>query len=126
MKRIGVHLLILIIVGANLSLDELSKVPFLMKHFVSHQHIDPSITFMKFMEMHYFGQDLKDNDQQQDVKLPFKKVTHGFQQVLLTAVAVLDCSARMVYIKENKSLYRVTFLKRPYFSKIYRPPQVLA
>lgn len=126
MKRIGVHLLILIIVGANLSLDELAKLPFLMKHFVSHQHLDPSLTFMRFMEMHYFGQDLKDNDQQQDVKLPFKKITHGFQQVLLTTVAALDCSARMVYIKENKSLYRVTFLKRPYFSKIYRPPQVLA
>jgi len=125
-KRIGVYLLILIIVGTNLSLDEFAKVPFLVKHFVSHQQLDPSLTFIRFIEMHYFGQDLQDNDQQQDLKLPFKKVNHGFQQVLLTKVVAFDSFARMAHIKENRSSHRVTFSMSPYFGKIYRPPQVFA
>jgi hypothetical protein len=48
------------------------KVPLLIEHYRTHQQMDKSTTFSKFIEIHYFKTQTYDFDYQQDMQLPFK------------------------------------------------------
>lgn len=67
-------IILLIIVAANsLSLQHIFKIPILVVHYFEHQERGPDITVIAFLAMHYWGQDINDNDQERDMQLPFKK-----------------------------------------------------
>lgn len=59
----------------NSSLGELFKIPVLYAHFMEHRSLDHDIDIFDFLSMHYFGDDLNDNDQDRDMELPFKKIS---------------------------------------------------
>lgn len=52
---------------------QLLKLPILIQHFSEHKALDPTISFTDFLSMHYWGEDIDDNDYDRDMKLPFKK-----------------------------------------------------
>lgn len=45
-----------------------------MSHFIQHRELNEELSVWNFLEMHYFGHDINDNDQEEDMKLPFKKI----------------------------------------------------
>jgi hypothetical protein len=49
-------------------------MPSLINHFTEHQHLNPQMGLIDFMSMHYWGEDIKDNDYEKDMQLPFKKI----------------------------------------------------
>ncbi len=51
---------------------QLLKLPNLFAHYKTHQQITSSISFSRFIDMHYFSVQTYDNDFQQDMELPFK------------------------------------------------------
>jgi hypothetical protein len=53
-------------------LNQLIKTPLLIEHFIIHEKENPKLSFIGFLEMHYFNGDPKDSDYQQDMRLPFK------------------------------------------------------
>ena len=57
----------------SLSLQHIFKIPVLVAHYFEHQERGPDITVIEFLSMHYWGQDINDNDQERDMQLPFKK-----------------------------------------------------
>lgn len=68
-------IVLLVVVTANsLSLQHVFKVPVLVAHFFEHRQRGMDITVLDFLSMHYWGNDINDNDQARDMELPFKKV----------------------------------------------------
>jgi hypothetical protein len=66
--------ILLVIVSVNsLSLQHIFKLPVLIVHYFEHQQRGPDITVIEFLSMHYWGQDINDNDHERDMQLPFKK-----------------------------------------------------
>jgi hypothetical protein len=73
-KNRGFVVVLLIIAAVNsLSLQHIFKVPVLVVHYFEHQQRGPDITVIEFLSMHYWGQDINDNDHERDMQLPFKK-----------------------------------------------------
>lgn len=72
-RMIGIFL-ILVHVLAYTEFHQLLKVPFLIEHFQTHKEADPSLDFFSFLEMHYIGPFVVDDDYQQDQQLPFRNV----------------------------------------------------
>lgn len=56
------------------SLYQVFKLPSLVCHFTEHKSLDNKIGFTDFLAMHYWGEDLNDNDDEKDMQLPFKKI----------------------------------------------------
>ena len=50
------------------------KIPYLVKHFQKHQQADPSMTFGKFIHIHYLSAAVITDDFKQDEQLPFRSV----------------------------------------------------
>lgn len=125
MKRIGVYLLILALFSTDNVIKEFLKTPLLINHFIVHQQKDPSIGLLRFMAMHYFGKDLNDNDQSQDMKLPFKKISSGPHHALFQAPSLpIDQFCRITYLSDSDQVYKDHFFINHSFEKPYRPPQL--
>jgi hypothetical protein len=55
-------------------LHQVLKFPSLISHFTEHKALNQQISFIDFLSMHYWGDDLNDNDDEKDMQLPFKKI----------------------------------------------------
>lgn len=53
-------------------LNQLLKTPILIQHFITHKKENPKLSFVGFLEMHYFNGNPHDKDYNQDMRLPFK------------------------------------------------------
>lgn len=123
MKTVGVYFIILAFLCANTTLGELLKTPFLGEHFIEHQKRNPNLGFMEFMSMHYWGTDIKDNDQQKDMKLPFKKILHYSHHILFQSTQRVLCLQKKTYLIKPSMIYQDRFVQHPSPDQLYRPPQ---
>ena len=74
MKRFTGILFVAVHLLAYTELHQLLKIPILIEHYQTHQQQDPSLGFLSFLEMHYIGPFIVDDDYQQDQQLPFRNV----------------------------------------------------
>ncbi|WP_235126682.1 hypothetical protein [Dyadobacter sp. CY347] len=74
MKRFIRNMLLAIVILDTTSLYQIMKAPSLIKHFLEHKSLDQNVSFVDFLSMHYWGEDLNDNDDEKDMQLPFKKI----------------------------------------------------
>lgn len=89
----------------NTSLKELLKIPVLANHFAEHSELDPSVDFVDFLSMHYWGQDVNDNDQDRDMQLPFKKLTtHSSIQLYCQQKLKLEIVEQDFFTEDQKLL----------------------
>ncbi|WP_346086814.1 hypothetical protein [Sphingobacterium ginsenosidimutans] len=125
MKRIFLYIFLFLVIGESTMLSQLAKLPKLYQHFTIHNEIGPPLSLMEFLSMHYWGQDLPDNDEQEDMKLPFKKYD-------LTAFSFVFVSNHKLHFYKPP---QVAFIKafglakpdnysQSYISALFRPPQV--
>ena len=73
LKRFLLHIILAIVIIDTSPLYQILKVPSLIRHFTEHKALNQNISFVDFLEMHYWGEDLDDNDDEKDMQLPFKK-----------------------------------------------------
>ncbi len=73
LKRFFLHIILTIVILDTSPLYQVLKVPSLIRHFTEHQALNHNISFVDFLAMHYWGDDLNDNDDEKDMQLPFKK-----------------------------------------------------
>lgn len=106
------------------AIAEVFKLPLLVSHYIEHSNRNPKIGIIDFLSIHYWGIDINDNDQDQDMKLPFKKSFQSSQQVLF-------CSSEIYHLpKTNHSFSNcLVFFYQPrmidtFITKLYRPPQL--
>lgn len=78
MRKILVIALITVHLFGNTELNQLFKIPNLITHYFQHHRQDPSVSFYKFLEMHYGGDDGTKADDSEDSKLPCHSFCHSF------------------------------------------------
>lgn len=78
MRKILIIALITVHLFGNTELSQLFKIPSLIAHYFQHHRQDPAISFLKFLEMHYGGDDGTKADDSEDSKLPCHSFCHSF------------------------------------------------
>ncbi|WP_031527501.1 hypothetical protein [Dyadobacter crusticola] len=73
MKKLILHFMLTVLILDTTSLYQVFKVPTLIRHYVEHKALNQDISFLDYLSMHYWGDDLNDNDDEKDMQLPFKK-----------------------------------------------------
>lgn len=73
LKNFFLHIILTIVILDTTSLYQVLKFPSLIKHFREHKALNQKIDFVDFLSMHYWGEDLDDDDDEKDMQLPFKK-----------------------------------------------------
>jgi hypothetical protein len=74
-SRFSAVLMSCLILFTQTELNQLLKLPVFIRHFSEHQQKDPGISVIKFIAMHYYGNDMDDSDNATDEQLPFKSHT---------------------------------------------------
>ena len=107
-------------------LNQLVKIPLLVKHFVEHKEKDNSLSFLGFLDMHYAHGDVKDGDYDEDMKLPFKSHDGciNSHSMAFNPNNFGELSTKPVYSESKTySIYKESFLKSSYLSFIWQPPK---
>lgn len=103
------------------------KLPALIQHFSEHTAENPMLTFSSFLKQHYLNNNLKDDDYEKDMKLPFKVIDNfGFSiNVIFEHPTQLEFSS----IENNNKFFNISpvhftnFLSFSYLNSIWQPPQ---
>lgn len=74
MKKVSVLFFFSVYLLFATDLKELLKVNKLVVHYYVTKESNPSISFFRFLEMHYLTDDANTKDNEQDNQLPFKSV----------------------------------------------------
>ncbi len=107
----------------NTSIREVIKAPQLVIHFIQHHQLNSQISFMDFLEMHYFGEDLDDNDDEEDMKLPFKKLDgHPVISIGVPAEKFILLKAVCLNLLSPASFGYERKYSSPTFGSLFRPP----
>jgi len=106
-------------------MNELFKLPAFCAHYLEHRSLDSSIDLLEFLSMHYFGNDLNDNDHDRDMELPFKKIDgHVSFQIVFAPAGKLSFGERPVFPTPQLALpdSRDFNLSDPSSGGLFRPP----
>lgn len=104
-------------------LDQFLKLPVFFQHFAEHKQLDQKINLFDFLSMHYWGEDMNDQDNDRDMQLPFKKINAHSQQVLFMPPVRMVCSKPLVqFTPRNVSVYKSQYHPDPSLPSPFRPP----
>lgn len=67
-------------------LYQLLKLPLLVEHFIEHKELDKTLSLQRFLRMHYLNEDIKDNDYDKDMSLPFKSHNENASTSMVASV----------------------------------------
>ena len=91
---------------------------------MEHRERDSSIEMLKFLSMHYWGQDIDDNDQDRDMQLPFKNVDQNAATQVVLLPQNAETIIRPIITKNtNQPIFSDPDLSDPAFSALFRPPR---
>ncbi|OOQ61741.1 hypothetical protein [Mucilaginibacter pedocola] len=124
MKKIGIYLMLLLLTSDVDELHQLFKLPVLFEHFSEHkQRSNGRVSFVDFLEMHYWGDDMDDNDNDRDMALPFKKAdAHIVQNIILPPVQFTNITEFVLPVEQVFSKYTHQFCPDRALSAPFRPP----
>jgi hypothetical protein len=126
-KVIVIFLTSLYLLGAT-EAYQLMKLPYLFKHYQTHQQIDNGLSFSKFIDMHYFDNQTYDSDYQQDMQLPFKSSNRTVSLLnFVTLFSSKQAYTAAIFFETNQK-FRI-FDEGQYVSMNYRnifqPPRIV-
>ena len=127
MRKLGIVFLTCLYLFGATEAYQFLKVPLLIEHYRTHQQMDKSTTFTKFIEIHYFKTQTYDFDYQQDMQLPFKSSNKtvsllNFISLLLTK-PVYEVTVPVTNDKTFCSHY-VNAWNQALSKAIFQPPRV--
>lgn len=126
MKVVFVYILLVLTVGDWVDLgNQLTKVPKLFEHFNEHKTLNPSVSLLDYLAMHYWGTDLDDNDDDKDMQLPFKKFDISSPNFIffLENKPLLSLPRKWSAIPYSTAGYVSEVYHNPVFGSLFRPPQ---
>jgi hypothetical protein len=102
---------------------QLGKLPALVQHFIEHKELNRNITLWDFLCMHY-GKDINDNDQDRDMKLPFKTPASCYSCSVVSQPRESFLFEKPVYrLSITPALYRESFYNASFLASIWQPPR---
>lgn len=126
MKKLIVFSFLLIYLLSITELHQLLKLPVLVEHYSEHQKKDKTITFWKFLCIHYARETIRDNDFDKDSKLPFKNLDNCNSSNHITLIPELKFCFNMLTLTSKKkvtSKYYPHFTNTSFFKSIWQPPK---
>jgi hypothetical protein len=106
------------------SLSQLFRLPILVAHYMEHQQLDRSISILDFLSMHYWGQDINDNDQDRDMQLPFKTGEQNTNaQVVVIPSFQINIGKPPVTVRSSQPVISDADLTNPALAALFRPPR---
>ncbi len=125
MKKVFCIFILHIYLFAATDLKEVLKAETLLEHYLETREQDSSVSFFRFIIMHYITDDNNDKDDDRDMQLPFKAHQHqvSFSPVTylppnISEVKELLFSPVSTFICCNDNRYSVNF-----YSLVWHPPQ---
>lgn len=122
MKSIVAYILIPLFLLNN-SIGELFKLPDFFAHYSEHRQEDKSLGLFEFVDMHYGGTDLNEQDNERDAQLPFKntEAPSSYDLLLLSyreaVVTSPDCNS-----EQREQHYVSAFLPDNVSARLIKPP----
>ena len=125
-KRLASFILLCTFLLTATGFNQLLKLPVLLEHFTEHKAENKSISFAKFLYMHYLGYDMNDNDQDRDSSLPFKSQAKTVAMKVETAPQQLTvvCLQHLPVFSSGFVSCKAAGLSSAYLSCIWQPPRV--
>ena len=108
----------------SLSLQQVLKLPVLVAHFFEHQQRGYSITVMEYLSMHYWGQDIDDNDHDRDMQLPFKKVDASQSSMTFFVPSTFDVVSLDFPVKISYAFPESDDISSSHLGSLFRPPRL--
>jgi hypothetical protein len=120
-----VYIFIFLIASNSSFVQQFYKLPVLIQHFEEHKQL-MDLSFIDFLSMHYWGEDLKDNDGDRDMQLPFKTISSSsFHFVfLLDDKDLLPVPFNPDLPQSKIPTYRSDLFSDPNLLSLFRPPIV--
>ncbi len=124
MRSAWIFTIVLALLAQTTELHEFVKLPILFEHYAEHQQRDSKLKFLDFLSMHYWGDDLNDNDDSRDMELPFKKLEINQSPVhFLPPRTGIKLKSAVVQIHLDHPGYFPFFMLNPALSATFRPPR---
>ncbi|WP_417352586.1 hypothetical protein [Flavobacterium alkalisoli] len=124
-KKALIYILISLMSLNCLSIREFLKVPVLCQHFMEHKKADKEIGLLDFLAMHYWGNDLNDNDDSRDMQLPFKNiVNHAVPVLFLPQNNIEELTVFVQPVAKNTQTHKKDLYSCIYYSSLIKPPAV--
>jgi hypothetical protein len=118
------YVVITIFFFSTTGLGQLFKLPVLVMHYMEHRERDNSIGMIEFLSMHYWGQDINDNDDDRDMQLPFRNVDQNAATlVILMPQYSLSISRPLVADNIDQPVFSDPDHSDPAFASLFRPPR---
>ncbi|CAA9195618.1 hypothetical protein FLA105534_00738 [Flavobacterium bizetiae] len=118
MRKVIIYIFIFLIVSNIGFFQQFYKLPILIEHYKEHQQRH-NVSFIDFLEMHYWGEDLNDNDSDRDMQLPFKHIS--------------SASFQLVFVPSEKHTFDIFFNTDfsesriiPFTSNLYSDPALFS
>lgn len=123
MRKSIIYIFIFLIVSNIGFFQQFYKLPILIEHYNEHQQRQ-NVSFIDFLEMHYWGEDLNDNDTDRDMQLPFKHISSAsFQLVFVPAdKPVFYISFNIGFSESDTIPYKANLHSNPALFSVFRPP----
>jgi len=126
LKRVSIIFLLIIYLTSISEFTQWIKVPVLFEHYVEHKTLNPHLTFLSFLNMHYSMEDDQDSDYDHDSQLPFKShsgcINSGLIAFLPEFAEEINknqfISGELHFIPSPESLLPQTIL-----SSVWQPPK---
>lgn len=126
MRRVVAILCFFVYVLGTTEMDQVLRLPLLVKHYLQHKAESPGITMYAFFKMHYIDPQPFDDDYQQDMQLPFKRIdVRCIPQPSILPEIVASVIPRTVFYVPHYILYNEQHMPDWQLNGIFRPPQRL-
>jgi Fe-S-cluster formation regulator IscX/YfhJ len=123
--KVAAHYILLAIVCVNsFSLQQLYKVPMLAIHYQEHHQLDPSVDFIDFLAMHYWGTDLNDNDDDRDNELPFKKIENAVSPMMVVPASLAFTITQQPNFSSASPEYQTPHFENAPTGSLFKPPRL--
>lgn len=116
--------MLILLVSETTSLYQLIKIPKLYGHFMEHKALNPEVGFLDYLSMHYWGEDLNDDDDEKDMQLPFKKYDiHTPSFLFVPANKIFASKNHSWPIRSNFGPDKAQVYFNPALGSLFRPPR---
>jgi hypothetical protein len=128
LRSLTIHILLVFAALNVVSLEQFSKFPLLVSHFVDHWERDHSLGLVDFLGMHYLDHHINDDDEKKDNELPFKNVSFNSIQVFTVPDHELNIVSHRSFIMavDKPIVAGDQFVLAKFISCLFRPPRVSA
>jgi hypothetical protein len=126
LKKFTAILLFTAYLFSTTELHQLLKLPMVFIHFAEHQKENKSISFLRFLDMHYMHGSPRDKDYNEDMKLPFKTAdncTALVSPVLIPQLVQTPAIPVIIPVETKMRIFDAWFNPSSYLSSIWQPPK---